>query len=187
LLVHHNPDFIGSEAQLHFGQTPPRLWDPLSGQLVAVLEGHQGSLVFAEFDSAGERVLTAALDQIARLWDAASGQPIHVLKVYEFADIAIFNPQGQQLLTASGPGIAHLWDVDWGQQLVELKGHKGRIRSAVFDREGKRILTASDDGTVRIWRVLPYWGDDLIEHVSATLPRRLTDWQRQEFNLPAAE
>jgi hypothetical protein len=37
---------------------------------------HKGSVLSARFDPTGSRILTGSLDQTARLWDAATGQPV---------------------------------------------------------------------------------------------------------------
>jgi hypothetical protein len=38
-----------------------------------------------------------------------------------------------------------------GMELLQLVGHKARVRSALFDQSGQRILTASEDGSAQLW------------------------------------
>ena len=104
------------------------------------------------FSPDGARVLTASEDNTARLWDAASGQELRVLRGHEDAvRSAVFSPDGARVLTASGDNTARLWDAASGQELRVLRGHEDGVNSAVFSPDGARVLTASEDNTARLW------------------------------------
>ncbi len=52
-----------------------RLWDGETGALIAVLEGHDGTVHSASFTLAsGRAVMTVSADGTARLWDATTGE-----------------------------------------------------------------------------------------------------------------
>ena len=113
---------------------------------------HSDAVLSAAFSPDDVHVLTASLDQTARLWDAATGQELQVLRGHEGAlRSAVFSPDGTRVLTASDDQTARLWDIATGQELQVLRGHKGALRSAVFSPDGARVLTASDDRTARLW------------------------------------
>ncbi len=59
-----------------------RLWDAASGESLAVLEGHQGSVSFVALGRIGGRdvAISGGYDRTVRLWDAASGESIAVLE-----------------------------------------------------------------------------------------------------------
>jgi WD domain, G-beta repeat len=82
-----------------------------------VILGHQGTVYSAAFSPDGLRIVTASADKTARIWDAASGQPIgeplkgHQGTVYS----AAFSPDGLRIVTASGDGTARMWDVATGK------------------------------------------------------------------------
>jgi WD40 repeat protein len=81
------------------------------------LIGHQGEVFCATFSRDGRRVLTGSADGTARIWDAATGQPLLVLrdeaflvdrggKAHGMGDpipvvIASFSPDGRRVLTLS--------------------------------------------------------------------------------------
>src|SRR5262245_66419198 len=58
------------------------------------------------------RVVTASLDNTARLWDAASGKPVGEPMPHEgWVRSAQFSPDGQRLVTASGQQVLTAsWD-----------------------------------------------------------------------------
>jgi WD40 repeat protein len=57
--------------------SPVRLWDAVSGMLIASLADPQFfDVLYGAFSPDGTRILTASIDTTARLWDAASGKLI---------------------------------------------------------------------------------------------------------------
>ena len=58
-----------------------RVWDTVSGKVIAVLKGHAREVRYATFSNDGHRVVTSSWDDTARLWDAESGNLIAVLSV----------------------------------------------------------------------------------------------------------
>jgi WD40 repeat protein len=64
-------------------------------------------------------VLTASWDHTARLWDAANGAELVVLRGHEaIIWSAVFGRSGAQVLTASEDRTARLWDAANGAELV---------------------------------------------------------------------
>jgi WD40 repeat protein len=59
----------------------------------------------------GALLLTASGDTTAKLWDIASGTPLHVFGHGAYVCAAAFSPDGKSILTASHDGSARLWDV----------------------------------------------------------------------------
>jgi hypothetical protein len=71
---------------------------------------HEALVCYAEFSPDGQRVATAALDRTARVWDAATGQPLSEPLVHDGRVVrARFSPDGRWLLTAARHG--HLWEL----------------------------------------------------------------------------
>ena len=119
-------------------------WQPTA------LSGHTALVWRAVFSPDGQRILTASLDNTARLWDA-SGQPLATLSGHTaLIWSAVFSPDGQRILTASLDNTARLWDAS-AQPLATLTGHTAQVYSAVFSPDGQRILTASADNMARLW------------------------------------
>ena len=109
--------------------------------------------------AAGTRIVTASSDNTARLWDAATGVEIAVMRGHEdWCGVSrLRSRSGTRIVTASsGQHCARLWDTATGVEIAVLRGHGNRssVSPAVFDRSGTRIVTASWDNTARLCRML---------------------------------
>jgi WD40 repeat protein len=91
-----------------------RVWNVVTGGQFVALEN--GSPIFsASFSLDGNRIVTASLDRTARVWDAATGRDIAVLKGHELALVsAAFSPDGTRVVTASYDKTARIWDAATG-------------------------------------------------------------------------
>jgi eukaryotic-like serine/threonine-protein kinase len=138
-----------------------RIWDALTGGVVATLQGHGEKVVSASFSPDSTRVATISADKTARTWDAASGQQLATMRLAGKQDFqwggycsVHFSPDGRRIAAAFGwfpDCTAGIWETDTGKEVALLKGHQGPVCSAVFSADGKRVVTASLDRTARIW------------------------------------
>ena len=83
-------------------------------------------------------MVTASYDRTARVWDAATGAEIAVLKGHEDGvNSAAFSPDGTRVVTASNDKTARLWDAATGAAIAVLKGHeaRGHFRSLLARRD----------------------------------------------------
>jgi WD40 repeat protein/serine/threonine protein kinase len=108
--------------------------------------------------SDGRHIVTSGA-QLARVWDAATGEPVspvisHLGSVSS-ATNTIFSPDSTKLLTlrgVDGRGEAALWDIATGARIFSL-AHAGAVTAGGFSTDGKWLLTASTerDTNVRVW------------------------------------
>jgi hypothetical protein len=113
---------------------------------------HQGPVILAEFSPDGGRIVTACRDGTARVWDAASGQPVTPpLKHNSAVHHATFSPDGRRVVTASDDGTARVWDAISGQPVTLPLKHNSAVHHATFSPDGRRVVTASSDQTARVW------------------------------------
>jgi WD40 repeat protein/tRNA A-37 threonylcarbamoyl transferase component Bud32 len=145
------------------------IWDAMTGDRIASLEGHTAVLSKAEFSSDGRLILTVSHggishytyvdpvgqlmttwrsgpygDETVRVWEAATGKSVAVLAGHtaQVTD-AGFSPDGSRVITSSHDRTARLWDVTTGNELLRLDGHEAAILSAVFSPDGRHVLTSS--------------------------------------------
>ena len=104
------------------------------------------------FSPDGLRIVTGSYDGTARVWEAASGQPLPPLKGHsaEIRSVA-FSPDGQRIVTGSSDETAKVWEAASGKELVTLNGHSGSIFSVAFSPDGQRIVTGNADATAKVW------------------------------------
>jgi WD40 repeat protein/serine/threonine protein kinase len=119
---------------------------------LAVLTGHRGWVTHAGYSPDGTRVVTASLDNTARVWDAATGALLAVLSGHTAGlSYAAYSPDGSRIVTASRDKTLRVWDARAGIPLAVLAGHGAAVYTAVFSPDGKRIVSASSDKTARVW------------------------------------
>ena len=104
---------------------------------VAPLRGHEGAVLSVAFSADGDLVATAAADDTARLWRAATGEPLRVLPHADDVVAAEFSPDGRLLVTASLDQKARIWDLAKGEELTVL-AHDDWVLDAQFSPDGRR-------------------------------------------------
>lgn len=112
---------------------------------------HEGYVLRARFDPEGNRLVTAAADGAARLWDARTGAPLgepmrHSNAVWSVA----FSPDGRRVATGALDGTARLWDATTGRPASPPLTHHDTVADLAFGSDGTRLATASED-EVRLW------------------------------------
>ncbi|MFQ6006386.1 MAG: toll/interleukin-1 receptor domain-containing protein, partial [Woeseia sp.] len=118
--------------------------------LEAVLRGHRGEVLFARFSPDGRRILTAARDWTARIWDVDKGTEIASHSVINLLSTA-FSPKGDRVITSQSDKTTRIWDSETGKDVLVLDAQESRTTYAVFDSTGNKVLTGLDDGTLRVW------------------------------------
>ncbi len=119
---------------------------------IAAFGGHTGPVTNAAFGPNGTRILTVSDDRTIRVWNAATAQPLSVLRNEAGPLSAAFSPDGTQLVSiGKDDRNAYLWNVATGAQTIVLTGHLEPVLHAAFSRDGKQLVTTSNDGTARLW------------------------------------
>jgi WD40 repeat protein/tetratricopeptide (TPR) repeat protein len=122
--------------------------DMATGKPLAPPRRHVESPVFS---GDGNRVLTLS-DHEARVWDAATGQPVTGSLNHDWPLLhAAFSPDGCRVFTASEDRTVRVWDVATSQPLSPPLRHDWPVFYATFSLDGRRLLTISQDSTVHVW------------------------------------
>jgi WD40 repeat protein len=144
-------DFYGTSDVLTWSDDgTARLWDPRSGEQLAVFD-HGGNIWEAHLSEDGTEVFTTGLgDGVVRMWDVASGQQrwMHSGLLGPPAIGAAISPDGSLVGTVSSQAV--IWDARTGKELATLQD-PGQIHGLGFLPDSNTVLTRSDDGGARIW------------------------------------
>ena len=128
------------------------LWHGATLQLVALLRGHTGKVLFVKFTPDSKRLLSMSDDQSIWLWDAARGDPVAVLHGHTGRiNFFTLSPDGNTLASTSADGTVRLWDLKKTEARGGVRGHTSYVYDASFSPDGKQMASAAWDGTVRIW------------------------------------
>lgn len=129
-------------------------WQRQAHLELKTLRGHLAGVSSVAFSPDCQRIVTASLDQTAKVWDAALGTEILTLRGHEGGvRHAVFSPDGRTILTASADRTARVWEAATGRELFVLNGHHDGLRAAAFSPDGHRIVTAGDDSVAKVWDV----------------------------------
>jgi WD40 repeat protein/serine/threonine protein kinase len=137
-----------------------RIWDTLTGQPVTDPMVHGSAVQSARFSPDGLQIVTASggtsagdesEDHAARVWDAATGQPVtEPMRHRRTVSFAQVSPDGRRIVTGSRDGTARIWNAQSGEPLTESLTQVGTPR---FSPDGKRVLTTSATGAPCLWDV----------------------------------
>jgi len=85
------------------------VWDAQTGQAIRTLRGHSDLVYSAAYSADGTRIVTASVDNTARVWDAQTGEQLAILPHESDVNSARFSPDGLQIVTASKDNTARIW------------------------------------------------------------------------------
>ncbi|HMC11922.1 MAG TPA: hypothetical protein VKH44_11555, partial [Pirellulaceae bacterium] len=127
----------------------------------------------ARFSQDNLRIITGSEDTTARLWDAATGEPLGITLSGHTASVTsvAFTPDGERALTGSKDITTKLWDPATGKEILTLGGHTEEITSVTVSPDGGSILTGSRDGTAIVWLTVP-WHEAAVP-IALAQPRRV--------------
>ncbi|HXJ61035.1 MAG TPA: hypothetical protein VNU68_30690, partial [Verrucomicrobiae bacterium] len=116
--------------------------------------------------SADGKLLAAASDQgFARIWDAATLQPVANLRGFlQGVHSVAFSPDGKRLVTGSdGKEAIKLWDVESHEELLTLESQGSMFSLTAFSPDGAVLGSVNAPGdsersVLHLWRA-PSWAE----------------------------
>ena len=133
------------------------LYDAHTGELLGNLKGHENELKQAHFSPDGTRLVSAAYDRTARVWDVTRAGPaggrrdlLRLRGHTGWLTCARFAPDGARVVTGGFDHTVRVWDARTGESLAVLLGHDAVTDHVAFRPDGG-VLSASGDGLLRCW------------------------------------
>jgi WD40 repeat protein len=103
------------------------------------------------FSPDGTRVLTAASDHTARIWDARSGEQLLSLAHPDAVMSATWSPDGRLVATACWDHYMRVWSSADGRLLQTFAEAPNQLLDVSFDHGGSRLASTGHDGQVLLW------------------------------------
>ena len=144
-----------------------RVWDPQTGQCLAVGRGHMGAVSAVGLGRKGcSFMVSGSSDRTVKLWGLealfaaplAKGEaPVQLLSrgvvVAHEKDInsLALAPNDSFLCTASQDRTAKVWKLPHLSLLWTLRGHKRGVWACDFSPTDQVVVTASADSSLRVW------------------------------------
>ncbi|MEV5879894.1 CHAT domain-containing protein [Streptomyces sp. NPDC052101] len=132
-----------------------RVWDMTTGRPAwARRLGGWSTMVNAlAFSPDGEGLATGSTDNVARVWEMATGSLAAELAHQHFVNAVDFDHSGRYLATGSADATACVWDVRTGNRLLSLP-HARAVKAVAFSPDGRLLLTASEDKNAYVWDLI---------------------------------
>ena len=122
-----------------------------------IYQGHTKAVTSVAWSPNGKQIASASADGTVQVWDASSGQTLHIYRGHSGAvESVAWSPNGKQIASASEDQTVQVWDASSGQTALTYQGHTSAVVSVAWSPDGKRIASASwdgtvQDGTVQVW------------------------------------
>jgi transcriptional regulator with XRE-family HTH domain len=124
-----------------------------SGQQLATLVGHSGTVWGVALSSDGQLLASGGTDGTVRLWETGVERQLAILQGHTGGVWRVALSADGRLVAGGGAndGFVRLWETATGQPLATLQGHTGVIWGLALSADGRLLASGGGDGTVRLW------------------------------------
>ncbi len=148
------------------------LFDLQSLARIALLSGHEDTVLCLRWSPSGQRLATGSSDRTLRIWDCVTGQALAIGKGHqgetsytagghriEWGSVVDCDwaPDESRVASASNDGLVIIWDPGSGTMLLSLQGHTAPVASCGWTMEGRHVISHGgsfehlNDPSIRLW------------------------------------
>jgi len=134
-----------------FGDNVIRVWNLLTGQQIATLEGHTDAPNDLCFSADSKLLASTSQDETVRIWDLETNTCLKVLTGHmKQVTCVSFHPNSTIVASAATDGIICLWNLATGQCIKHVPHSHGTARILAFTPDGNSMISLIS-GYARIW------------------------------------
>jgi WD40 repeat protein len=123
---------------------------PLTGDLRAVLRGHEGAVRGLAVGTDARLLASAGEDGKVCLWALPDGRLLHAFDAGSPGQCVLFGPDGEELVSAHRDGRAHVWPVAGGPASLSLALAPHEVHCLALSPDGALLACDFADGA-RVW------------------------------------
>jgi WD40 repeat protein/serine/threonine protein kinase len=86
-----------------------------------------------------------------RIWDAVSGDLVHLLPAPAPVHRLVFRPDGRRIALAATDGTVRIWDAVTRKELLRPGHHNDVVAGLAFSPDGRFLASAGWDRAVKVW------------------------------------
>lgn len=115
-----------------------------------VLRRHTEYVLSLAMSGDGRRLVSGAMDETVRVWDAGTGRKVVVLRSQLVLCVAI-SPDGRRIFIGSKAGTIRVRDAETGERLATMRGHRTGIYNMFFQNGDRELVTWDVNDESRVW------------------------------------
>jgi WD40 repeat protein len=143
------------------------VWNMETGGLLRAMKGPAPPVRNAVLSPRGTQLaLSTEREDVARLYDCASGKETLLAGHHDFVSGLAFSPDASTLASGSMDGTIRLWSVASGKAIASLAGHMQETTDVAFSPDGRTLASLGQGESLKLWH--PH---TLRELVSENVPR----------------
>lgn len=147
-------------AQIYYDyhNTPTRIWDIESEELITEFTGQDGEL--RALDISSDDGLIAASSPVI-VWEVEDGEIDEDNIITEFqeqdgiVDSLVFSADDTKVVSGSRDSSVKIWEAKTGEIVIDFTKHESGVRAVDISADDSMVASGDDDGVIKIWE----WGD----------------------------
>jgi tetratricopeptide (TPR) repeat protein len=117
------------------------------------IPAHAGAVHAVAFAPNGQRFVTAGADETARVWDARTDRPLHVLRGHTAPVLAAYVGSDGRVVVTAGDRTLRVWSLPDGKPLQSFELEAELVWSVAVSPGGQTLVAGGSDGKAEVWDI----------------------------------